>query len=352
MTAVETVIDIPGHIVGTLELPYPKLLPDCHNCLSRPARELLHGESVLACITRPAIAQLTGADEPPENGTRRASHAEENFREHDRFFHVLRTADEPAAAFLHGLVLAHSRAYQNALEMGSTLLTEADWRNLLAGLECVFVFAGQASRDDRLAIALPAWHRAGDERHDPQRRWLVGHQLYFALIQGVIVGLKCFATARKAGHQQEAADSLRLATTLMYSSATAVKYTSDFGLVDYERKVRPTMSQPAVRKGFSGLQTRDHASLIQLFRQLRPLFAELNDLAGLREEFIESVVEVYAAHEFICARFGGYIMPSLRMAATTQGKTERAGVDVIRQMMRARLSLITGAQPAAALVAR
>jgi hypothetical protein len=317
----------------SFELPFPELLPDCPDALSRPARELLRGESVLACVARPEMLPVA-AGGPARGHEPASSRADEKFREHDRFFGVRRVADNPGYAFLRGLVVAHARAYQNAIEMESTLLTDCEWLRLFAGLERVFACASYRPDDGRSAIALPVWDEECGEGYDPKRRWLVGHQLYFVLIQGVIVGLRCFASARKAGRRPEAADSLRVATTLMYGSATAVKYTSDFGPVDYELAVRPMMAPPAVGKGFSGLQTRDHALLVQQFRQLRPLLADSEDLAGLREEFLDSVVAAYAAHEFICARFGGNILPSLRMAATTNGSTTRSGVEVIRQMMR------------------
>ena len=55
------------------------------------------------------------------------------------------------------------------------------------------------------------------------------------------------------------------------------------------------------------------------------------------------MVTAYAAHEFICARFRGDVLPSLRMAARSHGRGRRSGVDVIRDMMRARMALVDSA---------
>jgi hypothetical protein len=49
---------------------------------------------------------------------------------------------------------------------------------------------------------------------------------------------------------------------------------------------------------------------------------------------------LHAAHEFICARFRGDVLPSLRMAAASRGKTQRSGTEIIREMMRVRLALV------------
>ncbi len=181
----------------------------------------------------------------------------------------------------------------------------------------------------------PGWR----DGYDPAERWLIGHQLFFALIQGAIAGLNCFSSAWSERAGPAANEGLELAAAFMRSSAAAMKFASDFDVADYDRIVRPDMAPPRVRQGFSGLQTRDHAYLVRLFGALKPVFAVDEQLPAQRE-FVEAVVSAYAAHEFICSRFRGDVLPSLRMAAASRGKTERPGADVVREMMRARLSLV------------
>ncbi len=155
------------------------------------------------------------------------------------------------------------------------------------------------------------------------------------------------ANAMTADQPAEADESLRFAAAFMRSSAAAMKLASDFATGDYERIVRPAMAPPRVRAGFSGLQTRDHAYLVRLFGTLKPVFLTVGRTGEAHNEFIDSVLSAYAAHEFICARFRGDVLPSLRMEAASRGKTQRSGTAVIREMMRARLALVDPARPSA-----
>jgi hypothetical protein len=128
-----------------------------------------------------------------------------------------------------------------------------------------------------------------------------------------------------------------------------MKFACDFAPDDYEATVRPAMAPPKVREGFSGLQTRDHAYLVRVFAAVKPALATLAGRSEAHGEFVESVVSAYAAHEYICARFRGDVLPSLRMAAATHDRTDRTGVEVIREMMHARLALLgTSAVPGSA----
>ena len=180
--------------------------------------------------------------------------------------------------------------------------------------------------------------------YDPERRWLIGHQLFFAVLQGVVVGLNCFNRAAAEGDKEGATEAMSLATALMHSSAVAITFTSDFGPVDYEARIRPAMEPPAVRPGFSGLQTRDHAHLVSLFGRVRSTLVDLGTgmAGGFFEEFVDATVTAYDAHRYVCARFGGDVLPSLRMAAASRGRTTQAGVDALRLIMRRRLFSLTG----------
>ncbi len=285
--------------------------------------------------------------------------AEAEQAEHDRYFQVRRSVDSPADGFAAALLLAHLAAHENCLDMGVTLLAEPEWGLLFGGLQALLrVAGGEPAAAGRatgsvtgrtpalLSPALP-WPTGWLTGYDPGKRWLVGHQLFFSLIQGAIVGLNCFANAKAAGQTDEADEGLRFAAAFMRSSAAAMKLASDFAPRDYERTVRPAMAPPKVGAGFSGLQTRDHAYLVRLFGKLKPLFLTLGRPGDAHGEFVESVVSAYAAHEFICARFRGDVLPSLRMEASSRGKTRRPGTAVIREMMRARLGLVDPAKPSA-----
>lgn len=258
--------------------------------------------------------------------------------EHDAYFAVDRVAGEPARGFVTGLVLAYLAAYEDCLSGGVTLMDAELWERLFAGLTLV---AG-ADIAKPPARPQPSGWRDG---YDPAARWLIGHQLFFALIQGSIVGLNCFAVASASWNAEDEpppqmAAGLEFAAVFLRASAAAMRYTSDFAPDDYDRTVRPDMAPPRVRAGFSGFQTRDHAYLVRLLAMLKPVFASLGGRITAHKELVDSVVSAYEAHEFICARFRGDVLPSLRMAAAAHGKIDRAGVDVVRELMRNRLALV------------
>lgn len=254
--------------------------------------------------------------------------------EHDAYFAVERTTGDAARAFTTGVLLAHLAAYDNALAMGVTVLGPGDWEALFGGL-AVLLGNGAAATPP----PPPTGWRPG---YDPAARWLIGHQLFFALIQGSIIGLNTFAAAAPdtPGAAPARARGLETATAFLRASAAAMRFTGDFEPADYDRTVRPDMAPPRVRAGFSGFQTRDHAHLVRQLTALKPAFAALDERLTAHEDLADAVVAAYEAHEFVCARFHGDVLPSLRMAAASHGRTDRAGVEVVRELMRKRLGLV------------
>ena len=258
--------------------------------------------------------------------------------EHDAYFAVERPDGDAALGFVAGLVLAQLAAYEDCLAAGVTLVDGEQWERLFAGLALV---AGVGVARPPARPQQSGW-RAG---YDPAARWLIGHQLFFALIQGSIVGLNRFAAASASWHAEdeptpEMAAGLEFAAVFLRGSAAAMRYASDFAPEDYDRTVRPDMAPPKVRAGFSGFQTRDHAYLVRLLTVLKPVFASLSGRITAHKELVDAIVSAYEAHELICARFRGDVLPSLRMAAAAHGKIDRAGVDVVRELMRNRLALV------------
>jgi hypothetical protein len=335
-----------------LPLPSPDALPARLADIATALRAVRVDATTLPALADPAARSAlrrvlseprADGDETPRSAPAVPApnpQAEAEQAEHDRYFEVTRVSGSADVSFVSGLVLAHAATYENAEAMGVTLLDDEEWARLFGGLDALIglVAPGERALPPRPA---PGWR----DGYDPASRWLIGHQLFFALIQGTIAGLHCFVTARAEGDRDGADVGIDLAGAFMHSSAAAMKFTSDFDEKDYDETVRPAMSPPAVRAGFSGLQTRDHAYLVRLFTVLKPVLADGGPTLAV-ERFVESVVSAYEAHEFICARFRGDVLPSLRMAANSNGRSQRAGVEVIRDMMRARLALIDYRTPA------
>lgn len=299
---------------------------------------------VIETLLDPGLWDAACSDIMPADG------ADLDHVEHDRYFRVARVKQRTAFTFVHGLLQTHSWVHENGLTMGVSILDPMEWQEMFAGLDALLRYAaGDRLKDSAPVLVRPA-PRQTSAGYDPERRWLVGHQFFFALLQGVIVGLNCYLTASAAAgadpEGEAAADAdgaVRVAAAFMRSSASAIKFTADFGPVDYEARIRPAMSPPSVREGFSGLQTRDHAHLVALFARLRATPAAHGEgpANAAFEQFVDATVTAYEAHKFICARFGGDVLPSLRMAAASRGRSTQAGVTALRQLMRARLFALT-----------
>ncbi|MFY1634784.1 hypothetical protein ACN27F_16160 [Solwaraspora sp. WMMB335] len=339
---------------GELCLPYPDLLPTSRQQVRRDftGRRLSRATESLAQQGDSALSALAygESDESPDTrpATGQREHpAELDYQEHDRYFHVRRTRNMPGVAFITALAMMHRAVLDNARDCGLSQLSSESLPQLSAGWETLLRYGAPAENGPaepavtEPAVTEPARAETAQTgaTEAAARRWLLGHQYFFALMQGTIVGLNCFMQASASGDEADADAALGVAAAFMRSSAAAFRFTCDFAPVDYDRLIRPAMAPPAVRPGFSGLQTRDHAHLMGLFGEVRLMRAKIGgDRVGPAfERFADATVEAYEAHELICARFGGNVLPSLRMAARSGGRSVQPGVQVVRQMMRARL---------------
>lgn len=301
-----------------------------------PARSGSPGllELLVADLDRRGIA-VTGSPVALQDG--------EEYDEHDGFFGVTRTDGPPAAGFLAGslrihLAVARHQRERRCGDPGDQAVLETGWRCLLrhapAGAPPPACAAPGASDDTGLA-SCPA----------PHEHWRIGHQLFFALIQGITVGLRCFLGERRAGDPGASLRALSLATDMCHHSAAAMKFAAGLDPDDYELDVRPSMLPPTVRAGFSGFQTRDHYHLVKTARRARPMLEQ----AGLDSPEVSGLAhaleQVYAAHHLVCARFDGAKIPSLLMEATGGELAGRSGVQVVDQLAARRLALLRQAPP-------
>ncbi len=335
-----------------LRLPPPEVLPSRGVDLDRAVAAVAAGRDLIAQFDDPdSRAALRGRSTAASRADRTGDaplsvltlkpptgQAQAEQLEHDAYFAVERPDGDAALGFVTGLVLAYLAAYEDCLSGGVTLVDVAQWEQLFAPLALV---AGAHAARPPARPQSSGW-RGG---YDPAARWLIGHQLFFTLIQGSIIGLGRFAAAGASWHAEDEptpqmAAGLEFAAVFLRASAAAMRYASDFAPEDYDRTVRPDMAPPKVRAGFSGFQTRDHAYLVRLLTVLKPLFASVGGRITAHKELADAIVSAYEAHELICARFRGDVLPSLRMAAAAHGKIDRAGVDVVRELMRNRLALV------------
>lgn len=158
---------------------------------------------------------------------------------------------------------------------------------------------------------------------DPQQIWKKCHWLFFINIQGLIISLRRFELNLACDDLSQAQLELEAATSLMLASGAAMELAGSFSRQEYEHQVRPTMLPPQVEtQDFSGLMSWDHAALIEIWKRLRPVFANLPAaLSAQHERFVAAYFSLSNAHKAVCQKFGGDEMGSLRCE---QGNAVRA----------------------------
>ena len=256
----------------------------------------------------------------------------EQFAILDRYFGVFRVTAGTPEMFGHSAAIAYRTLLADTVDFG-TDLDAARWNELCGGLEATIRFAGGSRRVGAPRFAVPPGHRP----RDPHRRWRSGHQVFFPLIQAILVGLRCLAAAILAGDGDGAKESAVFTTDVMRASARALEYAADFSPAAYAREVRPSMMPPGTPQGLSGLMSADHHRMIGCFHEIRPMVAHLEgELREFFAEFVRSVEDTYAAHVHVCDRFNGNHMVSLRMSHSNS----MTASDVLAQMGRARVRML------------
>jgi hypothetical protein len=117
-----------------------------------------------------------------------------NVAGHDRFFHIHRVPGPKSAVFLHSILVAatlfHAEMAAEPERSGCFGAVGAGFAALLGHL------AGVATAPIDLAAA-PA--PVGTSACEPAFRWVIGHQIFAALTQGLVMALQEFEAAMAAG---------------------------------------------------------------------------------------------------------------------------------------------------------
>lgn len=152
------------------------------------------------------------------------------------------------------------------------------------------------------------------EISEPLKIWIKLHWSFFTMIQGLDICFKRFEQAIRTDNLSLAQTELKTATNLMLASGAAMRLAGSFSPRDYEKEVRNTMIPPHVKSDdFSGLMSWDHSVLIEIWKELKPIFANLPpELESSHQEFILAYKSLSEAHKEVCSKFGGYTAGSLR----------------------------------------
>ena len=154
---------------------------------------------------------------------------------------------------------------------------------------------------------------------NPQKIWQGFHWSFFINIQGLIICFRRFEKEIAMNNLVQAEIELKTATELMLASSASMILAGSFSKQEYETQVRVMMMPPNVESpNFSGLMSWEHSTLIQLWKRLRPVFADLPDLLKPEHQnFTNAYRELANAHRAVCEKFGGDHSGSLRCKDNT-----------------------------------
>ncbi|MCX5279940.1 MULTISPECIES: hypothetical protein [unclassified Streptomyces] len=305
-------------------------------------RALAAVDAALTCLASPpAAAAYTDAE--------RKALPDDLYEEHDLFFGAIRVTGNSVETFVSTMLEALRSQLDDALSAGITLSSgeRADLREAFWTTFHMVWRIGVAGTPFEHAARARAWVtdvRTGDVKGGPLIRWRLGHQVFFALIQGLIVSVGCLEECLRDDPDDvdSACRLLEDATALMIGSGASLRYAGDFTRTHYADSVRPAMMPPHINAKFSGLQLRDHRILLKLLHRVKPLVASPAPAVDKSYRLLlDAMSTAYDAHISVCSRFGGDRESSLR----TPGSTVPA-VEVLQRFRDRRLGAATPDRPA------
>jgi len=162
-----------------------------------------------------------------------------------------------------------------------------------------------------------------------RQRWQVGHHLFFAYVQSLILICDKLQKQVDAGDLKAARSSIEEATCLLWGVSVTFKLTGGFSQAAYDGYVRPNMFEAS--EGFSGMWAQDHDYLVKkTMRQLKPVFANPpEELAPAVQKFRQAFAIMYDSHKYVCDKFEGG-QPSLLMGEAAQ-KTAAEMIDTFKR---------------------
>ena len=139
-------------------------------------------------------------------------------------------------------------------------------------------------------------------------RWKVGHQIFFILIQGILLCSRIIASEPDAEKVDMLSRDLR---GVLIASRCAMEFAGDMLPADYISIVRPHMSQ--ISSSFSGLFLEDHAVMLIEFKKINQKID-----TDSRNGLVRIISELYEAHANVCEHVMGENQQSLMSARHAQ----------------------------------
>lgn len=150
-----------------------------------------------------------------------------------------------------------------------------------------------------------------------RERWQLGHHLFFAYVQSLIIICSKLKTNLAQENLDAAKQNIEDATQLLWAVSVSFKLTGSFSQAAYEGYVRPNMFEAS--DGFSGLWSHDHDYLVKkVLRDMKASFD--NPPESLKPSIIkfrQAFAVMYDSHKYVCEKFEGNA-PSLLMGEEAQ----------------------------------
>ncbi|MDX1520795.1 MAG: hypothetical protein R3264_04150 [Anaerolineae bacterium] len=162
-----------------------------------------------------------------------------------------------------------------------------------------------------------------------RERWQLGHHLFFAYVQSLIIICSELQAQVKAGEVEAARETIERATYVLWGVSVTFKLTGGFSQAAYDGYVRPNMFEAS--EGFSGLWSHDHDYLVKkVLRQIKPIFQDPpTELETAVQTFRHAFAVMYDSHKYVCDKFEGG-QPSLLMGEDAQ-KTATEMIDTFKR---------------------
>lgn len=273
----------------------------------------------------------------------------DRYVEYDVYFSIRRRTDrEPLTALGEAAVVAYHRLLVDMHQ--GTRLEPHELGRIERAFAAIFallsldVDADSARTSDTMPVPV-AFHGSTHDEHtrgpiDALLRWRLGHHSFFVLIQVLMVVHLRIATSLNRYDLAAAAGALALAAGLWEGTAAAFRFAADFASDDYENIVRPSMSPPFLKEGFSGFFSADHVGLIRILKGLRPALQQLPpELGAVHQTYLRALDLAYEAHACVCENFVG-AGSSLRGG---QRENSASGPAFIRHTLKPRALASAGA---------
>jgi hypothetical protein len=253
---------------------------------------------------------------------------------HDRYFHVHRINGPAGSTFLRSALLAAFMYHTEMARASGERSPEGD----LIGNGFTTLLRYVCACEDSIPTAASFQAPAVVPDRDPMRRWVQGHQIFAALTQGIIFALQEFEAAMRTGLAETSArQAITVAAEMLRASGAAFRFTANFSPKAYREIVRPSMMSERLGEGFSGLLSADHRHMVAQFARLRAMMPQIaRQLEPELHHLTAALNEVYENHKFVCARFDGSRIPSLRCP----NASPLPGVEQLERYQRARLELL------------